>query len=321
MNGVKLILGTMTFGESVFDSDVVEMIKCFSNYGYNELDTAYVYNDGKCETLIGEALKVLNIENLKISTKVNPKITGKLDGDAAYSQLNESLKRLGIPSVDTFYLHFPDPNTPVDSVLNACADMHRQGMFKELGLSNFPADLVAEVHEKCTMNNWVKPTVYEGVYNPLTRKAEYELNPVLNKYGIRFYAYNPLAGGLLTGKYMDFQESPREGRFTNRPNYMKRYWKESLFGATKLIMNVCEKHDIGIVEATYRWLAYDSMLNNDRGDAILVGASKLGHLEQNMNSLLAGPLPEDIIKSFSEAWEICKADSAQYFAFYGTLLS
>ncbi|MDO0824285.1 aldo/keto reductase family protein [Desulfosporosinus nitroreducens] len=318
---VSLALGTMTFGESVFGSDVIEMIRCFLEQGYDELDTAYVYNEGQSEVLIGEAMKVLGKENVKISTKVNPRITGKLDGSAAYMQLNESLTRLGVERVHIFYLHFPDPNTPIDSVLEACTDLYNQGKFEELGLSNFPAELVLEVYEKCEVNGWIKPTVYEGVYNPLTRRAEQKLNAVLDNLGIRFYAYNPLAGGLLTGRYKNFDEAPTDGRFTHRLNYQKRYWKKSFFEASKLIEVECDKCGISMINATYRWLAYHSMLHGERGDMILIGASKLNHLVQNIKSINDGPLPKKIVSAFSAAWELCMADSPQYFTYYGTPLS
>ena len=135
---MKLALGTMTFGESVFSPEVGSFINAFLEAGYDELDTAYVYNEGSCEKLIGEVLPTLK-KPYKIATKVNPRISGKLDGEAAYKQVNESMKRLGLSSVNTVYLHFPDPATPVIFVLEAMNDLHRQGKFKELGLSNFPA--------------------------------------------------------------------------------------------------------------------------------------------------------------------------------------
>ena len=313
---IKLVLGTMTFGESVFHPDVEAFIQTFLHAGYEELDTAYVYNEGRCEALLGEVIKKMGRDKIKISTKVNPRISGKLDGEAAFKQLNESLDRLGIESVDTFYLHFPDLNTPVESVLEACAVLYDQGKYKELGLSNFPAWLVADVYHKCREHGWVLPTVYEGIYNPLTRKAETELNTALDYFGMRFYAYNPMAGGLLTGRYGKFEETPAQGRFTHRPNYQKRYWKKSYFDAADVIKAECERNGIGIIEAVYRWLAYHSMLNERRGDAILVGASKLSHLKQNMEAVNAGPLPSDVTDAFSSAWELCKADSPEYFTFY-----
>lgn len=312
---MKLILGTMTFGESVFSSDVEAFIKAFLDNGGEELDTAYVYNEGNSERLLGEVLPQIK-SSFTIATKVNPRITGKLDAEAAYMQVNGSLKRLCLPAVDTVFLHFPDPATPVESVLSAMADLHEQRKFRELGLSNFPAWMVADIWRLCEKNGWVKPTVYEGIYNPLTRKAEIELNAALNYFGMRFYAYNPMAGGLLTGRYGGFDEAPSDGRFTHRPNYQKRYWKKSFFDAVNLIKATVKKHGISTVEATYRWLAYHSMLNSDRGDAILIGASKLSHLIQNMNAVKAGPLHEEITAAFEQAWNITRPDSPEYFTLY-----
>lgn len=315
MKKVDLILGTMTFGESVFSPQVSEFVNAFLDAGYHELDTAYVYNEGNCERLLGEVLPSLD-RPFSIATKVNPRITGRLDGDAAYHQLNESLTRLGLSAVDTVFLHFPDPATPVISVLEAMADLHDQGKYRELGLSNFPAWMVADVWHICDRHGWVKPTVFEGVYNPLTRRAEVELNDCLNTFGMRFYAYNPMCGGLLTGKYGSFEEAPTDGRFTHRPNYQGRYWKKSFFEAVELIKATAEHYGISSIEATYRWLAYHSMLKGERGDAILIGASKLNHLQQNMETVNAGPLPEELAETFETAWKITKGDSPEYFTLY-----
>ena len=305
----------MTFGESVFLPDVGEFINTFLDAGYDELDTAYVYNEGNCEKLLGGVLPSLN-RPFKICTKINPRITGKLDAEAAYMQLSSSLKRLNLPSVDTVFLHFPDPVTPVQSVLSAMADLHDQGKFRELGLSNYPAWMVAEVWHICQAHGWVLPTVYEGVYNPLTRGAEQELNDCMNHYGIRFYAYNPTMGGMLTGRYKSVDESPTDGRFTRRPGYQGKYWKKSNFEALDVIRKAVEPRGMTMTEATYRWLAYHSMLDSYRGDAILIGASKLDHLTENINTVKAGPLPDDVVSAFENAWEVCRGDSRVYFTLY-----
>lgn len=312
---MKLVLGTMTFGESVFAPDVEQFVDAYLQNGGTELDTAYVYNEGNCERLLGEALPK-QTKPFRIATKVNPRISGRLDGEAAYKQVNESLERLGLDHVDTVYLHFPDPATPVGSVLDAMADLHRQGKFTELGLSNFPAWMVADAWHICRAHGWVLPTVYEGIYNPLTRKAEVELNACLDQFGMRFYAYNPLAGGLLTGRYMNFEDAPTDGRFTHRPNYQGRYWKKSYFDAVEVIREAAGKAGISMIEAVYRWLAFHSMLREERGDAIIIGASKLSHLLQNMKTLENGPLPEEVVEAFSEAWAITKGDSPEYFTLY-----
>lgn len=315
MKNVNLILGTMTFGESVFAPEVGEFINAFLDEGYNELDTAYVYNEGNCERLLGEVLPGLG-RPFRIATKVNPRITGRLDGEAARMQLKESLERLRLKSVDTVFLHFPDPATPVEDVLSAMDEMHCKGMFKELGLSNFPAWMVADAWHICDKRGWIRPTVFEGIYNPLTRKAEVELDACLDRFGMRFYAYNPLAGGLLTGRYARFEDAPSDGRFTHRPNYQNRYWKKSFFDAVSVIADAAEKHGMSGIEATYRWLSYHSMLDAGRGDAVLIGASKLGHLRQNMEAVKAGPLPPGMLEAFEKAWAVCKQDSPEYFTLY-----
>ena len=318
MTKIKPVLGTMTFGESVFGDTVKDFLNIFAEAGYDELDTAYVYNEGECERLLGQAFRALEGTGTKftVATKVNPRISGKLDADAAYKQVNESLERMGLDAVDTVYLHFPDPATPVISVLGACADLNAQGKFRNLGLSNFPAWMVADVWHICNEHGWVLPTVYEGMYNPIARRAETELKACLDHFGMRYYAYNPLAGGLLTGRYTDFEEAPDDGRFTHRPNYKGRYWKKSSFEALALLKETAEKHGMTVIEAVYRWLANHSMLDPAKGDAVIIGGSKPEHLMGNLKALQAGPLPEELVDAFEKAWEITKADAPQYFTLY-----
>ena len=84
----------------------------------------------------------------------------------------------------------------------------------------------------------------------------------------------------------------------------------------EIVKEAAAKYGISSVEATYRWLAYHSMLNGDRGDAILIGASKLHHLLQNMETVKAGPLPEEVVAAFEKAWAVSKKDSPEYFTLY-----
>ncbi len=310
----NLILGTMTFGQQVFLEEATAMTDLFLSKGYTELDTAYVYNEGECEKLLGTIIKHTGREQVRIATKVNPRISGRLDGEAVRKQLPESLERMGVEKADILYLHFPDPKTPIESVLEACDEMHRAGKYSELGLSNFPAWMVADVWHKCKARGMVVPTVFEGVYNPLTRKAENELFAALKAFNMRFCAYNPLAGGLLTGKYTSVDEVPKEGRFVLRKTYPGRYWKKTFFDAVELIKNACG--EISLVEATYRWMAFHSQLNAERGDAIIIGASKYAQLEQNLSAIEKGPLPNHIVDAFEKAWLLCKADSPEYFTLF-----
>lgn len=315
-NRMKLILGTMTFGERIFEADARKVLSAFLGMGYNEIDTAYVYNNGSCENMLGNLFKQQDRASYRIASKANPRITGRLDEEAVLFQVEESLKRLGIDWLDTLYLHFPDKNTSVSEALKGCARLYEAGKIREIGLSNFLARLVEQACQICRENNWPLPAVYEGLYNPLSRKAEGELQEVLSMHGIRFYAYNPLAGGILTDKYIAAGWQLQEGRFTNRPNYQDRYWKKSYFKAIELVNEVCGQFEISISEAAYRWLAFHSMLKQERGDGIIVGVSKLLQLEANRKALDQGRLPEAVVEAFEEAWEVCKSDAPEYFRFY-----
>lgn len=313
---MKLILGTMTFGERIFGADVADVLHTFLETGYNEIDTAYVYNNGSCEKILGSLFRQMDRTSYRIASKVNPRITGRLDEEAVVTQAEESLKRLGIDWLDTLYLHVPDKNTSVSKALGGCAKLHEKGKIQEIGLSNFPAWLVEQACQICRENNWPLPTVYEGLYNPLSRKAEEGLDELLSACGMRFYAYNPLAGGVLTEKYISTGWQLQEGRFINRPNYQDRYWKKSYFKAIELVNEVCGQFEISISEAAYRWLAFHSMLKQERGDGIIVGVSKLLQLEANRKALDQGRLPEAVVEAFEEAWEVCKSDAPEYFRFY-----
>lgn len=311
----NLILGTMTFGQQAFDDEATVMLKTAMDNGIRDFDTAYVYNEGECERVIGRVLEKFEDKNYRIATKVNPRVTGKLDREAIFAQFNESLERLKMDSVDILYLHFPDHLVSLEEMLSSCNELYKQGKFNELGLSNYPADEVAKACEIAKENGWIVPTVYEGIYSALNRKVEEDLFAILRKYGMRFYAYNPLAGGLLTGKYKSIEDMPEDGRFVKRPGYKGRYWKESCFKAVDMIREACEKENISMVNASFRWLAYHSCIDFEKNDAILIGASRPSQLVQNIETFSSGPLPEALVKVYEEAWEICREDARDYFVY------
>ena len=152
------------------------------------------------------------------------------------------------------------------------------------------------------------------MYNSLCRNVEPELFPAIREMGIKFYAFNPLAGGLLTGKHEHFDDTPQPGRFERLKSYRDRYWKKTYFNAIEYIKISCDKEGIPIAEAAYRWLAFHSKLNNN--DAIILGASKLEQMAQNISCLRNGVLPEHIIEAINDAWEIARPDSPSYFKFF-----
>jgi len=313
---MKLILGTMNFGPQVDLAVGRQMIQAFLEAGYTEIDTAYVYNDGTSEKMLGKILPAFDRASYSIASKVNPRITGKLDRNAVLMQCDESLERMNLDYVDILYLHMPDAETPVEVALEACAELVKNNKVKEIGLSNFPSWLVAHSYHVCKQNGWPTPSVYQGLYNAISRKTENELFMCLRHFDMRFYAFNPLAGGLLSGKHLNYEETPESGRFSRLASYRNRYWKKSYFDAVNLITNVCEKRHIKPAQAAYKWLAYHSVLNTNQQDAIIVGASSLEQFNENMFALTDKKLPLEILEAYNAAWEESKMDSPDYFYFY-----
>ncbi|MBR5039066.1 MAG: aldo/keto reductase [Prevotella sp.] len=312
---MKIVLGTMNFGPQLDTEASREMVKGFLQTGFRELDTAYVYNGGSTETILGEILPTLDDKCFEIATKVHPRITGKLDRETILMEFNESLRRMKRDSVDLLYFHFPDGKTPIDEALKTVKELYEQGKIKELGLSNYPAWQVIDIAYKCDKIGCPRPAVYQGMYNALCRNVEPELFPAIRSLGMRFYAFNPLAGGMLTGKHKHFEDAPEPGRFARLESYRKRYWKQSYFDAVDAIKQACDAEGIPMAEAAYRWLCYHSMMETNKDDGILLGASRLEQMTQNMAAARKGELPQSILDAMDAAWEIAKPDSPAYFKF------
>jgi len=320
------------------------LVKCKAAYvtkgpetGKVLIDTARIYQSGDSEEQIGALLK----ENsgwasvVSVHTKANPFVS-KLTREGVIKQCNDSLKALGVKCIDIYYIHSPDISVDYEETFGALNELHKDGKFKELGLSAFAAWDVVRVYHMCKEKGWVLPTVYQGVYSAIARSAEPELLPALKTFGMRFYCYNPLAGGLLTGRYKSVKdaETVTEGRFSPEFDFQRKdaaktalgsghlryralYFKEQLFKALDIISEACQQEKIGMAEAAIRWLVHHSVLKGNYHDAILYGASKFEQMEENLKSYQGGPLPESVLKAYDEAWKVAKAEAEPYFRGYG----
>lgn len=181
---------------------------------------------------------------------------------------------------------------------------------------------MAEICLTAKYNNWVRPSVYQGMYNAITRSIEAELVPACRRYGLDIVVYNPIAGGLLSGKIrsadMTAATTPAEGRFSDNAAmgkmYRGRYFRDSTFRALRVIEGAVDKAGLTMVETTLRWTVHHSQLKvKDGNDGIIIGVSSLEQLGANLDALEKGPLPEDVVKSLDEAWLISKADSVHYW--------
>lgn len=311
---MKPVLGTMTFADQVDQATAAEMISTYKAAGHCELDTAFVYQNGDTELLLGELQKTGVLENCLLAGKINPKNDNGLKPAAIDHQLNTSLSRVNLASFDLVYLHQPDLNTPIEDSLAALYAHYQAGKFKRFGLSNYAAWQVAEIAEICQRNGWMRPSVYQGMYNALTRDVERELFYCLRNYDMEFYVYNPLAGGLLTGKHSGFDSRPEDGRFGTNVEYQGRYWKKENFSAVQQFVEVCQAHAVEPAAAALRWLVHHSALSNTDGKhGVILGASKMAHFESNLAACTAGPLPDAVVAALDEGWESVRASCIKYF--------
>ena len=186
------------------------------------------------------------------------------------------------------------------------------------GLSNFTAEEVKIICELATERGWLRPSVYQGLYNALNRGAETGLLPTLREQSISFYAYNPLAGGLLSGRHDLRNLKSTEGRFKNNDFYYARYGKEDIFRALADLSVACEHHSVGMADASLRWMVHHSSLAAQAGDRLILGCSSVEQLQQNLASCVDQPkLPLELVNAFEYAWDVSKHSSAS-FASYGT---
>ncbi|KAK3369960.1 NADP-dependent oxidoreductase domain-containing protein [Podospora didyma] len=343
----RVILGLMTFGTDestgarVTDAgDFNKILDLFQSRGYNEVDTARVYVGGQQEAFTREAN--WKDRGLTLATKIKyPSEHGANVHDKVIESLDLSLKELGTDAVDILYLHaavrplFPhlcllnyigvvaedvtqDRGTPFADTLSAIDKLHKAGKFVRFGISNFTAFEVAEIVLTCKYNNWVRPTVYQGMYNAITRNIEPELVPACRRYGLDIVVYNPIAGGLFSGKIKSTDMVPAEGRFSDAAHsgkmYRNRYFRDSTFRALQIIEAAVEKSGLTMIETALRWVVHHSALKVvDGNDGIIIGVSNINQLDDNLTNIEKGPLPEEVVKALDEAWAVSKADSVNYW--------
>lgn len=320
----RVILGLMTFGPDEAAgarvTDVGEfgkVLDLFQSHGYNEVDTARIYVAGKQEAFTREAN--WKDRGLTLATKIQyPAQAGDNVPDKVLASAETSLKELGTDCVDILYLHAADRATPFAPTLEAIDKLHRAGKFVRFGISNFTAFEVAEIVLTCKHNGWVRPTVYQAMYNAITRNIELELIPACRRYGLDVVVYNPLAGGLFSGKIKSKDMVPAEGRYSDAATlgkvYRDRYFKDTTFRALQVVEKAVEKAGLTLLETALRWVEHHSALKvTDGNDGIIIGVSSAAQLEGNLADLEKGPLPADVLVALDEAWGITRGDSVVYW--------
>lgn len=296
---MNIILGTMNINYPYSSNpnasfeEYKQMIEKYIYYVGNKaiLDTAYYYGNTSTEKILGHILPELSILP-QISTKVNPWFNndftnghlGQLAKAPLEKQFQSSLKNLGLTSIDYLFLHCFDYETPLEETLEVCNELWRREKLGNFGISNFSMDQLKNVIHICERKGYNLPDIYQGMYNIISRKVE-EIFPLLAEYSIEFWAYNPLAGGLLTGKYKDLNVNEnncclkKNCRFKDNSIYKNIFWKEPVLSHLESFF---EKGNC--TENSFYWLRSLSKLRQN--DKIIMGASSLDQLEKNMKIII-----------------------------------
>jgi len=313
---VKRVFGTAGFSyENDYQINNLDEAKkaldLLRKNGVDHLDTARIYGNGTTEKILGE---LEAHKSFTIDTKAPGMQQGSLTKDGITKFMDTSLEALRTKKVHIYYLHAPDRGTPFEEQCEAVDKLYTRGSFELFGLSNFTADEVQQMYDICKKNNYVLPTVYQGNYNAVTRTNETELFPLLKKLNIAFYAYSPVAGGLLLKTVEQLKNPAKGSRFDTSHRvgqmYSGMYISEPFFEALGSFEKVCKKHHIKQSNAAFRWLLHHSQLKGE--DAFILGASSVKQLEENLADSTGNPLPDDVVKEMEAMWDTVKSSAPKY---------
>ncbi len=299
----EICLGTMTFGDQVSEDDAITITHAAMDQGVNFIDTANMYTKGRSEEIVGKAIRDRR-EDAILATKVGIEI-GPGPNDVGLSRkhimrsVEDSLRRLGTDYIDIYYAHRPDYSTPIESSLMAFDDLVRQGKVRFLACSNFRAFQLSKALWVSDIRNLARFDLIQPPYNLLTRDIEYELLPLCADERLGVCVYNPLAGGLLTGKH-DPSKPPSPGtRFaldTMGKMYYDRYWNESNFTAVSQIKTIAADAGKDMAQMALAWI-----LTNPTITSIVIGATSMKHVAHNIGATEVSISEEEQAK-LDEVW-------------------
>ncbi|TCP47357.1 aryl-alcohol dehydrogenase-like predicted oxidoreductase [Tamaricihabitans halophyticus] len=291
-----LVLGTMTFGDTVSAEGAAQMLDTALDAGITAVDTANGYAGGAAEEMLGSLLPSRRDRMVLASKAGIPHPDAgehaPLSAPGLRASVTGSLRRLGVDRIDLFYLHQPDRTTPLAETLGTIAELVTEGKIGALGVSNFAAWQIADINRIAGETGAPRPVVAQQLHNLLARRIEDEYSEFATTTGLLTMVYNPLAGGLLTGRH-SYQRTPESGRFADSrvaEMYRKRYWDERLFAAVDELTEIAAGAGIPLAELSLRWL-----LSRKSTSAILLGGSRIEQLSTNIAALAAGPLPVDVV--------------------------
>ena len=284
----RLCLGTMTFGIQCDEPASVAILDRAAAGGITFLDTADVYPLGGTGATVGRTEEILGRwlrgrrHDVIVATKCFG-ATGSRPWDRGLSRkhvleaIDASLRRLQTDYVDLYQAHHPDNDTPIDETLRAFDDVVRAGKARYVGCSNYPAWQTARALGRSDVLGLARFETVQPRYNLLFRQVERDLFPLCADEGLAVIPYNPIAGGLLSGKHRR-DAGPTPGtRFTlgtAARRYQERYWREREFETVETLCGLAAEAGMSLVQLAVSWV-----LANPVVTAPIVGASRPEQLD------------------------------------------
>jgi aryl-alcohol dehydrogenase-like predicted oxidoreductase len=285
----RVCLGTMTFGREADESTSQAILDHFVQEGGIFLDTADAYGRGTSEEIIGRWLKARgNRGQVVLATKVFGTM-GDGPNDGGLSRLHiqtaveASLRRLQTDVIDLYQIHRWDPNVPVEETAEALSDLVRQGKVRYFGCSNLAAWQLAKFLAVADRRLWSRFVSLQPVYNALERGVELELLPLCVDEGIGVLSYNPLGGGMLTGKYRRGAALPEGARLQAFKFYHDRYYTEEALDIVERFLTAARERGVTPAQLALAWV-----LGETRVSCPIVGARNVEQLRDSLGGLNLG---------------------------------
>lgn len=273
-------LGCNNFGWTIDTEQSRKVVHAALDAGVTFLDTANVYGgSGGSETALGEILGDRR-KDVILSTKVGLEMSDGSKGGSRHNimrSVEDSLRRLKTDWIDLYQLHWSDPATPIDETLRAFDDLIRDGKVRYIGSCNLAAWEVVEAEYIARELGTHRFISIQDELSLLVRDKEKTLVPALEKYGVGFLPYFPLASGLLTGKYKRDEAAPEGSRFAKLDRLANRYLTETNWNRTEALAEFCEARGKTLVELAFSWL-----LTRPTVASVMAGATKPEQVTANV---------------------------------------
>ncbi|WP_150309101.1 aldo/keto reductase [Planctomonas psychrotolerans] len=304
----RAVLGTMTFGAQLDAAESARAVDIARAAGVTHFDCANSYTDGVAEEVLGAALGRSRSEVIVATKAFNPvRGVSGLGRKALTDALDASLGRLGTDYVDILYLHMPDWQTPIEETIEALDSLVQQGKVRYPAMSNYASWQIAEARALQQVRGFAPVHIAQQMYNLITRGLDDEYAAFAEAYDMTTLIYNPLAGGLLTGKYSSVDDAAAPGtRFTGQP-YRDRYWSERQFAAAAQVAAIAADAGLTPIDVSLGWA-----LGRPLVDGIILGGSSVDQLETNLAAFARGPLGEDLMERCDAVWQELRGPIPRY---------